>query len=77
MKHILMAAVALCALSACGEPKKDYVAASRCQSLGLKAGTPEYDQCVKDETAAGMLKQQREEYERMKQEERDWKLRRY
>lgn len=66
------------ALAACGStPKKDYDAIARCQEMGMKPGTAPYDQCVKDEEAANRLKQQRQEFDKMKQDERDWKLRRY
>lgn len=78
MKAILIALVPLMLFAACdSKPRKDYAAIARCQDFGHKPGTASYDQCVEDEHASNMLKQQREEFERMKQNERDWKLRRY
>jgi hypothetical protein len=74
MKYTVL--FACVALAACGGPgKPDYDAQARCQGLGYKAGTTAYDQCVKDEVASKMLKQQREEFERMKQDRED--IRRY
>lgn len=68
----------LLALSACdGGARKDYDSAARCQSLGQQPGTAEYDQCVDDEKLSRMLQQQRQDYERMKQQEMDQRLRRY
>jgi hypothetical protein len=71
----LLACLALAACS--GTAKKDYDTQARCQDLGNKPGTTSYDQCVKDEKAAKMLKEQREEFERMRQERDDQRLRRY
>lgn len=77
MKHaaILIALAAL--LAGCTDTKKDYDASANCQASGLKPGTPEYDKCVKDEKTVRLMEQQRREYEQMKQEQEDWKLRRY
>lgn len=67
--------VALAALAACGPTQKDYESAARCKALGHVAGTKEYDQCVYEERMQQMMKEQREEYERAKQQDMDWKLR--
>lgn len=77
MKPFIYALPFLCLLSACAEPKKDYESAARCQDLGMQPGTAAYDQCIKEEKAARMLREQRREFEQMKQDERDWKMRRY
>ncbi|MCE2926412.1 MAG: hypothetical protein LW823_02020 [Rickettsiales bacterium] len=77
MKQALLFVFCASLLAACAEPKKDYEASSRCQDLGLKPGSESFDSCVSEEKAARMLRQQREEFERMKQDERDWKMRRY
>lgn len=69
--------VALIFLVACGAPQKDYDAMRACQERGEKPGTAGYEQCIKDEKAEKLLKQQQREFEQMKQDERDWKLRRY
>ncbi|MFW0777044.1 MAG: hypothetical protein ACN2B6_04930 [Rickettsiales bacterium] len=78
MKNILIVLAPLLLLAACdSKPRKDYAAIARCQDFGHSPGTAAYDQCVEDEQAANRLRQQRAEFERMKQDERDWKLRRY
>jgi len=77
MKMIMMVLPSLLLLTACGEPKKDYDAIARCADLGLKPGTAPYDDCISNERAAKMLKLQREEFERSRQEQNDWKMRRY
>jgi hypothetical protein len=73
----MMAAMAVLALSGCAEDKKDYQAAAHCQGLGHKPGTPEYNKCVSEERSVRMMEEQRKEYERMKQEDMDRKMRRY
>jgi hypothetical protein len=75
-KTILIAAVILCLAGCTQEGGKDYDAAA-CQLQGLKPGTTEYDHCVEEEKARKMLAQQRQEFERMKQYDRDSKLRGY
>ena len=57
--------------------KKDYDASARCYERGYKAGTDAYDQCVKDERASRMLEEQRQEFDRMRQDQEDWKQRRF
>lgn len=64
-------------LAACGPTKKNYDASAKCQQMGHTAGTEEFEQCVRDEESTAMLEQQRREFERMKQDEQDWKNRRY
>lgn len=73
----LLAGIAM--LSACdsGSQKTDYDASARCQSMGYQPGTAEYDRCVEDEKLNRMMQQQRQDYERMKQQEMDQKLWRY
>lgn len=63
-------------LAACQPPAKDYESTARCQELGYKPGTVEYDNCVKEERASRLLQKQRREFDQMKQDERDWKMRR-
>lgn len=65
------------ALFACDAPRKDYESSAKCHDLGYKPGTPEFEDCVRNERAERMMRQQREEFERLKQDERDWKMRRY
>ncbi len=74
-----MMGAALLALAACsgGPAKKDYELAARCQQSGYQPGTPDYDRCIDEERSRRLMQQQREEFQRMKQDERDWKLRRY
>lgn len=71
--------VVLCiVLAACaGEKKKDYTASAHCHELGHVVGTEGYDQCMKDEKSSRMLKEQREEFDRMQQDREDWKQRKY
>lgn len=66
----------LCA-SACSETSKDYDSVAHCQALGAKPGTAEYDRCLKDEKINKMLEQQRKEFDQMKQDDLDRKLRSY
>lgn len=76
MKKII-AVFIVCALSGCAAEKKDYDVEARCQKMGYQTDTPEYEQCVSDEKMARLMEQQRQEYEQMKRDERDWKLRQY
>lgn len=68
---ILLPLLAACAV----EPDRASIA--KCQDMGHAPGTAEYDTCVREETGAKLMEQQRREYEQMKQNERDWKMRRY
>jgi hypothetical protein len=68
---ILLPLLAACAV----EP--DRAAIAKCQGMGNAPGTAEYDTCVREESAARVMEQQRREYDQMKQNEQDWKLRRY
>ena len=74
----MIAAAALLGLAACAEQNvsRDYDSSARCHDSGLKAGTPEFGQCVKDEHASRLLQQQREEYEQQKQDLQDWRRQR-
>jgi hypothetical protein len=74
MKRML---IALLALSACAPTQKDYDAQARCESMGQKPGTAAFDRCVTEEHTSTLMEQQRQDYERMKQEQEDWKMRRY
>ena len=76
MKTFMIMSLALVA-AACAEPKKDYDAMQRCQDLGYQSGSPAYDDCVKEEKASRMLRRQRQEFEQMKKDQEDWKIRRY
>ena len=68
----LLGLVSLCVLMACNSaPKKDYDAQAMCHSMGFKAATPAYDDCVKGETQRKMLDAQRQEFERNQQNLRD------
>ncbi len=69
--------IALCALTACSNGEKDYAASAKCQGQGHQPGTEAFDSCVREETAARLMEEQRREYEMMKQNEHDWKTRRY
>jgi hypothetical protein len=64
-------------LAACADNKTDYDASARCQAQGQKPGTAGYEQCVREERSQRMMEQQRREYEQMKQQDRDFKMRRY
>ena len=66
-------------LAACssGPAKKDYELAARCQQSGYQPGTADYDRCIDEERSRRLMQQQRDEFQRMKQDERDWKLRPY
>ena len=78
MKTFMIAGLLCLPLAACaGDGKKDYVASAHCYDMGYKAGTDAYDQCIKEEKSSRMLKEQRQEFERMKQDQEDWKQRRY
>lgn len=68
-------ALILAALAACADNKKDYDAMARCEGLGYQPGTVELDKCVREEQAIRLMEQQRNDFERQKQEERDWKMR--
>ena len=70
-------ACVLLALCACAKESPNYDASATCQDRGMKPGTAEYDQCVKDEKAAAMMEQQRKDYEDMKQQQQDWNMRRF
>lgn len=72
MKYASVLAMLL--IAACNPGKKDYQLEAHCQGLGLKPGTAEYDKCISEKKTQRMLEQQREEFERMKQDERDWKM---
>ncbi len=63
-------------LAACAV-QPDRAAIAKCQSMGEQPGTESYDTCVREESAARIMEQQRREYEQMKQNEQDWKMRRY
>ncbi len=77
LRNFTIMALAALTLSGCADEKKDYDSAARCQGLGYKSGTAEYDKCVKDEKTIRLMEEQRKEYERMKQQDMDWKMRRY
>lgn len=77
MTRYLMTALALLALSACADDRKDYDASAKCQALGYKPGTAEYDKCIKEEKTIKLMDQQRREFEDMKQQQEDWRQRRY
>jgi hypothetical protein len=64
-------------VGACAPPKKDYQASARCLDLGIKPGSAAFDECVSNEKAARLLSEQRESFEQMRQDERDWKMRRF
>jgi hypothetical protein len=76
MNKYVMLALAMM-LAGCADDKRDYEAAASCQAKALQPGTAEYDQCVRDMRAERLLQQQQREFEQMKREERDWKMRRY
>ncbi len=75
MKYFL--AIFLLTAACSSAPKKDYDAIARCQEQGHKPGNADFDECVKEEKASKILKQQRDEFERIKREEQDNRLRRY
>lgn len=75
MKTIWLSLAGCALLCACAPGGKDYDAAARCQALGHAPGTEAYDTCVYEEKMQKMMQQQRQEYEKMKQDELDWKLR--
>lgn len=65
-------------LSACADQGgSDGVSARHCSGLGFKPGTKEYERCLRDERTSRLMEEQRQDFERMKQEQQDWKLRRY
>jgi hypothetical protein len=76
MKKTIIFAVLL--LTACaGNSGRDYDGSARCQGMGYKPGTAEYEQCLKEEKAARLMEQQRQLDERREQERRDQINRRY
>lgn len=77
MNRIVLSATLLLALAACSPEGKDYAASGRCQDLGNKPGTKAYEDCLTDEKMHGMMEQQQQEFDNMKQEQRDWSMRRY
>jgi hypothetical protein len=74
-----VALVALGLLAACagGQTRKDYDAMRACHDQGFQTDTEGFNRCVEEERAARALKEQRQEFEQMKQYDRDWKMRRY
>ena len=64
-------------LAACGPEPKDYSAAEKCRTSGLVQGTPEYAECYEKMKAERLMDEQRQEFEQMKQYDRDWRMRRY
>lgn len=58
-------------------PEPDRATIAKCETMGHTAGTKDYQTCVREENAAKLMEQQRREYEMMKQNERDWKMRNY
>lgn len=78
MRYSFLMLVSVCALAACAQgQKRDYKATAACSSLGHQPGTKAYDDCVAEETASNRMEEQKREFEQRKQEEMDWKLRRY
>lgn len=75
MNKIIVSLLLAFALPGCADNTKDYDAQARCQALSLKPGTEQYNNCIREEKMQKMLRQQREEYEKSKQEDLDWKLR--
>jgi hypothetical protein len=73
MRFLILALV----LASCTDSGKDYAASAKCQGMGHKPGTAEYDKCVNDEKTAQAMQQQREEFERMRQYQQDQKLMNY
>lgn len=79
MKHrVIAASCGLILLAGCATSHpKNYEDAAHCQALGNSSGTKEYDDCMDGERKARMLEQQRREFDQMKQDERDYRNRRY
>lgn len=78
MKKTITLCLGFLLLGACAnDGRKDYDSMRYCHSAGYQAGTAEYDQCVKEERSRRMLEQQRAEYERQKQIDRDNRARRF
>lgn len=79
MRYVLFLSM-LCVifvLSSCSADDKDYGASAKCQGMGHKPGTAEYDKCVDDEKVANAMRRQRDEFEMMKQYQQDQKLMNY
>jgi hypothetical protein len=76
MKKFLCVSIVLL-LSACAGGGKDYEASARCQELGKQPGTKDYENCLKEEQALRLYKQQ-QELERRQDERRQQEImRRY
>ena len=73
----MLSALLLGCVTACADDKPDYRASAECQESGHKPGTAGYDSCVKEAKANRLMQEQRADYERMKRQQEDWKLRRY
>ncbi len=55
-------------LAACSmSPKRDYAASAACTNQGYKAGTAEFENCVKIEHSAALLKQQEQQADQQRQ----------
>ena len=75
----LLSTLLLCTfiLACSGTPHKDYDAIARCGDLGYKSGDAGFDNCVNNEIAAARLARQREEFDQMREAEKDRALRRF
>ncbi len=76
LKFSTLAALVLIT-AGCADNKPDYDGMAKCEGLGYKPGTAEYDKCVREEKSVKMMEEQRREFEKMKQDDRDRKLRGY
>lgn len=76
MKKIMCASIVIL-LSACGGDGKDYEASAKCQDMGKQPGTEAYDDCVKEERALRLYKQQQELQRRQDERRQQEILRRY
>lgn len=62
---------ALFPLVACG-PQEPDPAADRCREQGFRPGTALFQECVENERATRMLKEEREQLEQLKREREFW-----
>jgi len=77
MNKVILAVLPLLLLAGCGPEQKDYTASAKCQDLGLKPGTSEYDKCYAEQKNIHLMEEQRKEFDQMKQQDMDWNMRQY
>lgn len=78
MQHTMILSVLLL-LTACGAPPpaRDYEGSNACVGRGYIPGEQAFENCVREERAGRLLEQQRQEFERRKADEEQWKMRRF